>query len=226
MKLQIFGYSNVSFLSLFSWAVLHLFTDESLPPGSPQAITQEENHTYLSIGWGWAGGGQELCRARQAAGAGIVGGGGPPGVGVWVSSLLGWGWAWGLDSSWRVKQSCQKGKVQEVLWELSSVTSIPGHWPQWKWKSEAGWARFIIPVGGRVKPLVCPDRSLKAETLTAATACLSWDSTLSFTLSLETTPSSNLLSLEGAKQWPSPGTLASFWSKLESTVLNKNEFLN
>ena len=66
MKLQIFGYSNVSFLSLFSWAVLHLFTDESLPPGSPQAITQEENHTYLSIGWGWAGGGQELCRARQA----------------------------------------------------------------------------------------------------------------------------------------------------------------
>ena len=95
--------------------MLHLFTDESLPPGSPQAITQEENHTYLSIGWGWAGGGQELCRARQAAGAGIVGGGGPPGVGVWVSSLLGWGWAWGLDSSWRVKQSCQKGKVQEVL---------------------------------------------------------------------------------------------------------------
>lgn len=32
--------------------MLHLFTDESLTPGSPQVITQEENHTYLSIGWG------------------------------------------------------------------------------------------------------------------------------------------------------------------------------
>ena len=221
LKLWIFGYSNVSFLSLFSWALLHLFTDESLTPGSPQAITQEENHTYLSIGWGWAGGGQELCRARQAAGVGTGGLGGRQ-----VSSLLGWGWAWGLDSSWRVKQSGQKGRVQEMLWELSSVTSIPGHWPQWKWKSEAGWAHFMVPGGGLAKPLVCPDRSLKAETLTAATAGLSRDSTLSFTVLLETIPPSNLLSLEGAKQWPSPGTLVSFWSKLESTVLNKNDFLN
>lgn len=58
----------------------------------------------------------------------------------------------------------------------------------------------MVPGGGLAKPLVCPDRSLKAETLTTATAGLSRDSTLSFTVLLETIPPSNLLSLEGAKQ--------------------------
>lgn len=140
--------------------MLLLFTDESLTPGSPQVITQEENHTYLSIGWGWRRPGTLQGKAGgrhgDSVGRGTTWGGG---LGVF---LLGWG-GLGLDSSWRVKQSCLKGKVQEVLlrtvlcdfhsWSLGPV----------KVKSEAGWELAHDSGRRSWSSLVCPDRSLKAE---------------------------------------------------------------
>lgn len=112
----------------------------------------------------------------------------------WVF-LLGWGWAWGLDRAAESETVMSEGQgPRSALRTVLSDFHSP--WSLGPVKVKSGWVSSLHDSGRRLlgQAPVCPDRSLKAETPHRCNSLSLLGFHLSFTLSLETTPPSNLLS--------------------------------